>query len=106
MRFPVDTSKISFICAGESERSLVYDSDEQRTNRKGEPLFQILLFAGGDERPIVITVRTPVDPKGLSFGVPVRAVGLALIPWTSKNNTGGGVSYEADRIEALRGASA
>jgi hypothetical protein len=105
MRFPVDATKIQLICCGESELSLAFESEEQRTNSKGEPLFQIQLLAGGSERPILINVRTPVEPKGIAFGVPVRAVGLCLIPWSSRNTTGGGVNYEADRVEALRGAS-
>ena len=76
MRFPVDITKVQLVCGGEAEPSLVYETGEQRTNRKGEPLFQVQLMAGGDDRPVVIPVRTPVEPKGLSFGMPVRAVGL------------------------------
>jgi hypothetical protein len=102
MRFPVDIAKVQLICGGAAEPSLVYDTREQRTNQKGEPLFQVQLMAGGDDRPLVIPVRTPVEPKGLSFGVPVRAVGLALVPWTSRTGGGGGVNYEADRIEPVR----
>jgi len=105
MRFPVDIAKIQLICGGEAEPSLVFDTGEQRTNRKGEPLFQVQLMAGGEDRPIVIPVRTPVEPKGLSFGVPVRAVGLALVPWASRSGPGGGVNYEADRIEPARQAA-
>jgi hypothetical protein len=105
MRFPVDIAKVQLICGGEAEPSLVFDTGEQRKNRKGELLFQVQLFAGGEDRPLVIPVRTPVEPKGLSFGVPVRAVGLALVPWTSRTGGGGGVNYEADRIEPVRPAA-
>ena len=106
MRFPVDISKVQLVCGGEAEPSLMFETGEQRTNRKNEPLFQIQLMAGGDERPVVITVRTPVEPKGLAFGAPVRAVGLVLVPWTSRTTGLGGVNYEADRVEPVRGASA
>lgn len=105
MRFPVDIAKIQLICGGEAEPSVVFATGEQRTNRKGEPLFQVQLFAGGEDRPVVIAVRTPVEPKGLAFGLPVRAVGLALVPWTSRTDGGGGVNYEADRIEPARQAA-
>jgi hypothetical protein len=105
MRFPVDISKVQLICAGESEASVKYGTGVQRTNQKNEPLFQVQLMAGGEERPVMITVRTPVEPKGLAFGAPVRAVGFALIPWASKTTGSGGVNYEADRIEPLRAAS-
>jgi hypothetical protein len=105
MRFPVDITKVQLVCGGEAEPSLVYDTQEQRTNQKGEPLFQVQLMAGGNDRPVVIPVRTPVEPKGLSFGMPVRAVGLTLVPWTSRTGGGGGVNYEAERIEAVRQAA-
>jgi hypothetical protein len=105
MRFPVDITKIQLVCGGEAEPSVVFDTGARRTNRNGEPLFQIRLMAGGDELPIVITVRTPVEPKGLVFGTPVRAVGLTLVPWTSRTGGGGGVNYEADRLEPLRGTA-
>jgi hypothetical protein len=105
MRFPVDITKIQLVCGGEAEPSVVFDTGARRTNRNGEPLFQIRLMAGGDELPIVITVRTPVEPKGLVFGAPVRAVGLTLVPWTSRTGGGGGVNYEADRLEPLRGTA-
>jgi hypothetical protein len=68
-------------------------------------LFQVQLMAGGEDRPVVIPVRTPVEPKGLAFGMPVRALGLTLVPWTSRTGGGGGVNYEADRIEAVRQAA-
>jgi hypothetical protein len=106
MRFPVDISKIQLICGGEAEPSTVYETGERRTNRKDEPLFQVQLMAGGDERPVVITVRTATEPKGLVFGAAVRAVGLVLVPWVSRTTGHGGVMYEADRIEPLRAASA
>jgi hypothetical protein len=102
MRFPVDITKIQLVCGGEGEPSVVYETGAQRTNRKGEPLFQVQLMAGGEDRPLVIAVRTPVEPKGLSFGIPVKAVGLTLVPWTSRSGGGGGVNYEADRIEPVR----
>ena len=105
MRFPVDITKIQLVAGGGAEPSLVYDTGEQRTNHKGEPLFQVQLMAGGEDRPLVIPVRTAVEPKGLSFGVPVKAVGLTLVPWTSRSGPGGGVNYEADRIEAVRQAA-
>jgi hypothetical protein len=106
VRFPVDITKVQLVCGGESEPSVVYETGEQRTNRKNEPLYQVQLMAGGDERPVVITVRTPIEPKGLVFGAAVRAVGLALVPWTSRTNGNAGVNYEADRIEPLRASSA
>jgi hypothetical protein len=106
MRFPVDIAKIQLICGGEAEPSTVYETGERRTNRKDEPLYQVQLMAGGDERPVVITVRTPSEPKGLVFGAAVRAVGLVVVPWVSRTTGNGGVMYEADRIEPLRAASA
>ena len=39
MRFPVDITKVQLVCGGESEPSVVYETGEQRTNRKDEPLY-------------------------------------------------------------------
>jgi len=102
MRFPVDTSKVQLIGGGDPVPSVVFDTGAQRTNKKGEPLFQVELMVGGEdkERPLMIVVRTPVEPKGVGFATPVRAVGLCVVPWQSK--TGNGVNYEAERVETLR----
>ena len=34
MRFPVDISKVQLVCGGEAEPSVVFETGEQRTNRK------------------------------------------------------------------------
>ena len=105
MRFPVDITKIQLVCGGEAEPSVVFDTGEQRTNRKGEPLFQVQLMAGGEDRPSSSPCAHRWSRRGSSFGIPVRAVGLTLVPWTSRSGPGGGVNYEADRIEPVRQAA-
>ena len=77
MRFPVDISKVQLVCGGEAEPSLVYDTKEQRTNQKGEPLFQIQLMAGGNDRPGPPGAPCPVIYQLRQDGVSWPAQALA-----------------------------
>jgi hypothetical protein len=63
-------------------------------------------MAGGEDRPIVIPVRTPVEPKGLSFGMSrCGRWGSPSCPGRHAPVPVAGVNYEADRIEPVRQAA-
>jgi hypothetical protein len=72
MRLLVDTSGMTFLVAGEPEPLREHDSDRQRTDRNGAPLYVIRVVALAGTEAEILTVRlTGAAPKGMVQGMPV-----------------------------------
>jgi hypothetical protein len=100
MRLPIDTTGVSFLCAGEAEPVLDYESGRPKVDRSGQPLYQLSLVGMADGVAEVIAVKVPGEPKGISRGTAVRPVGLSANPWTIGDRSG--IAYRAERIEVAR----
>jgi hypothetical protein len=100
MRLPIDTTGVSFICAGEAEPVVDYESGRPKIDRSGQPLYSVSLVAMAEGVAEVITVKVPGEPKGVSRGATVRLVGLTANPWTIRDRSG--IAYRAERVEVAK----
>jgi hypothetical protein len=103
MKLPIDTTGVSFICAGEAEPVLDYESGRPKVDRGGQPLYSISLVGMADGVAEVIAVKVPGEPKGVGRGAAVRPVGLTANPWTIGDRSG--IAYRAERIEVAKAAA-
>jgi hypothetical protein len=99
MRLPIDTTSLAFICAGEAQAAVDYDTRRPKTDDNGVPLFQVALVAMSDGNAEVINCKVPGQPTGLVAGSPVRLIDLVAIPWAMGERSG--VAYRVTRIEPL-----
>ena len=97
MRLPIDTTQLSFICAGPAEPVLDYESRRPKTDENGTPLFQVALVAMCDGVAEVIAVKVPGQPAGIAQGAPVRLRGLTALPWAMGDRSG--VAYRASGLD-------
>jgi hypothetical protein len=102
MRLPIDTTGVSFLCAGDAEPVLDYDSGRPKLDRSGQPLYSVSLVGMADGLAEVIAVKIPGEPKAISRGAAVRPVGLSANPWTICDRSG--IAYRAERIEVAKAA--
>jgi hypothetical protein len=104
MRFPVDTSAMSFVSAGPAVPSVDYDTKQQKIDANGVPINQVDLFGVSDGSREVITVKVSGEARGLGQFTPVKVTDLVLATWTVKNSDGterSGVSFTASKIETV-----
>ena len=101
MRIPVDTGRVSFICAGTPEPVVEFESRRPKTDSNGVALFQVALVAMTDGEAEVTAVKVPGEPKGLDQGGPVRLHGLTALAWVMGDRDG--VAYNATGIETATG---
>jgi hypothetical protein len=97
MRLPIDTNSLAFICAGDAQPVVDYDTRRPKTDDNGVPLYQVALVAMTDGTAEVLNVKVPGQPTGLAAGAPVRLVEMVAIPWAMGERSG--VAYRAARIE-------
>jgi len=97
MRLPIDITRLSFICAGEPEPVVDFESRRPKTDENGQPLYQVALVAMTDGVAEVITVKVPGAPQGLVKGAPVRLSGLTALAWAMRDRNG--VAYRVDKLE-------
>jgi hypothetical protein len=101
MGVPIDTDRPTIICGQTPEVLVDRRTGERRTDREGRPLWRVWLVLLGEDEPKTMNVRTPVEPKGLVKGQPVRVAGLVASSWT---NPEGRVQelFDASSIEPMR----
>jgi hypothetical protein len=99
MRLPIDTNLVSFICAGNPEPVVDFESRRPKTDESGTPLFHVALVAMSDGVAEVIAVKVPGEPKGITQGAQVRPAGLVAVPWAMGDRSG--IAYRASRIEPV-----
>ena len=104
MRLKLDTTNTTFLAAGEAEPLTERDSEKQKLDRDGQPLYAVRLVALADGEADIIPVRVAgAAPKGLTQGAPVRCIGLTATTWTMNDREGSrsGFTFRAERIEPL-----
>ena len=101
MKLPIDTQQITFLAAGAPEALTEHDSDRQRLDRDGQPLFVVRLVAlAADGEAEILAVRLAgAPPKGIAPGTPVRVAGLSGTPWSMGDRSG--ITYRAERVEPV-----
>lgn len=97
MRLPIDTTSLAFICAGQPEAVVEFETRRPKTDESGVPLYQVPLVAMADGDAEVIAVKVAGEPTGLVQGAPVRITGLSALPWTMGDRSG--ISYRASRLQ-------
>ena len=100
MRLPIDVSTISFLAASEPEPMTEHDSDRQRVDKDGKPLYTVRVVALAEGEAEILAVRVAGMPaKGIGQGSPVRVSGLSATPWAMADRAG--ITYRAERVEPL-----
>jgi hypothetical protein len=98
MRWPIDTSAISFLCALAPEPLVDFETRRPKADENGEPLYVIQLLAMGDGSADLLAVKVPgVPSQAIRQGAPVKVTGLVAQPWTMNDRSG--VSFKAARVE-------
>ena len=100
MKLPIDSSRITFLSTGEPEALTEHDSDRQRLDKDGKPLYTVRVVALAEGEAEILAVRVAGMPaKGIGQGSPVRVTGLSATPWAMGDRAG--VTYRAERVEPL-----
>ena len=99
MQLSLDINRSTFLVSKEPEPAMDPASGAQKLNREGQPLFSVQVVWITETGAEVINVKTVTKPIGVSTGSAVRVVGLVATPWAINDRSG--VSFSADRIEAL-----
>ena len=100
MRLPIDTATVKFAAAGPAEPVLDYETRTQKLDENGVALFNVPLFAAGTGIKDSITVKVAGEPKGLAEFTLVKVTNLVASTWEVGTNHG--VSFRADRVEAVK----
>ncbi|MGH3343680.1 MAG: hypothetical protein ACRDPK_12555 [Carbonactinosporaceae bacterium] len=96
---PVDTSRLSFIAAGDAEPKIKDPSSgELKTDAEGRTLYSVpLLPVPNDDRGRSIRVTVAAsEPPAVSVGQPVQVVGLTAFGWAMNGRSG--IGYRAESI--------
>ena len=99
MRFPVDTSAMSFVSAGPAVPSVDYDTKQPKIDANGVPVNQVDLFGVSDGSREVITVKFSGEARGLGQFTPVKVTDLVATTWAMDDRAG--VSFRALKVEVL-----
>jgi len=103
MGLPIDTSKVTFITSGEVRKVTKFNSEEQRRDASGRPLFSVRVFVATDEDDgQIIEVKVP-GGAGLDQvrrNMPVRLAGLTVMPWSMKDGKSG-AAFRAEQVVPL-----
>ncbi|SEG93334.1 hypothetical protein SAMN04489712_13823 [Thermomonospora echinospora] len=77
MRFPIDSTRLTFVVADAPQQARDFKTKQPKTTPEGAPVFVVSLLAmdGKDSAPV--RVRLAGDP-GLAQGQPVQVAGLVL----------------------------
>ena len=100
MRLPIDTTTVKFAAAGPAEPVLDYETRAPKLDENGVALFNVPLFAAGTGIKDSITVKVAGEPKGLAEFTLVKVTTLVASTWEVGTNHG--VSFRADRVEAVK----
>jgi hypothetical protein len=103
MRLPIDTATVKFAAAGPAEPVLDYETRTPKLDENGVALFNVPLFAAGTGIKDSITVKVAGEPKGLAEFTLVKVTNLVASTWEVGTNHG--VSFRADRVEAVKVAA-
>lgn len=103
MRLPIDTSGLTFLCAGAAEPVVDFETKQPKIDETGVPLFAVQLVALAEGGAEVISVKIVGEPKGVSSGQSVKVADLVATPWAMGDRSG--VSYRARSLEPIGASS-
>ena len=106
LRIPVDTSRVSLITTGGTER--LRDGEVAVVKETGEVKFRVYVIAvfHGNPTPQTWPVDVVGDPGNLPLGAPVKATNLEARPWempdgNDPRRTITGITFAADKVELV-----
>jgi hypothetical protein len=103
MRFPIDTSGLTFMAASGARPVTDFETKQQRVDSNGELLFNLQVVALDGEGAQIIALRVAGDP-GVGQGAMLQLDGLIAMPWTMGDRSG--VSFRAERVKSIGVATA
>lgn len=100
MQLPIDTQSVQFASAGPAEPVLNFETKEPRRDQNGAPIYTVPIFASGGGITESINVKVSGEPKGLAPFTQVKITNLVATTW--EMNGQHGLSFRADRVEAVK----
>ena len=105
MKLPIDTSAVTFVCAGAPEAlSDFNDPTKPAVDENGQRVYRVSLLAVADGPGEVIPVKVAGEPTGLVPSAGAKVTGLSVQPWSNANTKRSGVTYWAKAVEAATAA--
>lgn len=97
MQLSIRTEGLTFICAGEADADLDYNTGRPKVDANGTPIYTIktLIMAGTDAD--VLRVKVPGRPNGVTPGQPVRVTDFTAAPYDINGKAG--VTYRVTAME-------
>ena len=101
MKLPIDTSVFgSITCSLPPTPVLDRQTNQQRDDMNGEPLYSMELMCFWEEGAETLTVRFPgTPPVGLREGAPVKVTGLCVSDCSVDSRHG--LAFRAAKVEPL-----
>ena len=105
IQLPIDASGLTFIDVIPPEPVLDPQTNQQKADASGEPLYSIELVCIGAEGDEIVSVTFPgIPPAGIRQGMPVKVTGLMVTDWAIGDRDG--LAFRAARVEPLSAADA
>jgi len=105
IQLPIDASGLTFIDVIPPEPVLDPQTNQQKADASGEPLYSIELVCIGAEGDEIVSVTFPgIPPAGIRQGMPVKVTGLMVTDWAIGDRFG--LTFRAAKVEPLPAADA
>ena len=105
IQLPIDASGLTFIDVIPPEPVLDPQTNQQKADASGEPLYSIELVCIGAEGDEIVSVTFPgIPPAGIRQGMPVKVTGLMVTDWAIGDRDG--LAFQAAKVEPLSAADA
>ena len=89
IQLPIDASGLTFIDVIPPEPVLDPQTNQQKADASGEPLYSIELVCIGAEGDEIVSVAFPgIPPAGIRQGMPVKVTGLMVTDWAIGDHVG------------------
>jgi hypothetical protein len=100
MKWPIDTSAFSFMGSLPPEPVLDRETNRQKADANGAPLYCMELMCFWEEGAEMLNVRFPgTPPAGLKEGAPVKVTGLFVSDCSIDSRNG--LTFRAAKVEPL-----
>jgi hypothetical protein len=100
IQLPIDASGLTFIDVIPPEPVLDPQTNQQKADASGEPLYSIELVCIGAEGDEIVSVTFPgIPPAGIRQGMPVKVTGLMVTDWAIGDRDG--LAFRAAKVEPL-----
>ncbi len=105
IQLPIDASGLTFIDVIPPEPVLDPQTNQQKADASGEPLYSIELVCIGAEGDEIVSVTFPgIPPAGIRQGMLVKVTGLMVTDWAIGDRDG--LAFRAVKVEPLSAADA